>query len=150
MGSDDWDPFRELVNLRNRFDQLFERRLATAFVDDDSARAAWAPPVDVFEDEQRIVVQAEIPGVCEDSVSLEFREGVLVIRGERPTPRGDRVYHRIERLHGPFERLVRVASKVDVERIQASYEQGLLTVSLPLSPPDGRTIHIQESPPGHP
>ncbi len=145
MPFDEWDPFRELVNLRNRFDELFERRFSHAFVEDGAPRPTWAPQVDVFEDGARLVVQAELPGVEENAISVEFADQVLAIRGERPTGgAGERTYHRIERQHGAFERLVRVESQVEVDAISARFEQGVLTVCLPLRRPDGRSIPVAE------
>jgi HSP20 family protein len=143
MPFDEWDPFRELINLRNRFDELFERQLSSAFLGGNAPRPTWAPPVDVFEDGAHLVVQAEIPGVDESSISVEYHDQVLAIRGERPTVgEGARSYHRIERQHGPFERLVRVDAPVDVDAIAARFEAGVLTVRLPVRKPGGRTIPV--------
>lgn len=96
----------------------------------------WIPAVDILEDKDRIQLAAELPGVKPEDVTISMENNLLTIRGEKHQPaaeqRGDRT-HRFERSYGAFERIFTVPSTVDVERIEARYEHGVLSVTLPKS-----------------
>src|SRR5437762_10811997 len=99
----------------------------------DSAGASWVPPVDIFEDADSIRIMAEIPGVNPEAVKISLENNVLTIHGTKEQvaeERSERV-HRYERTYGAFERSFTLPATVDANAIQATYENGVLTVTLP-------------------
>jgi HSP20 family protein len=97
--------------------------------------ASWVPPTDVSEDTNSIEITMELPGVDPDDVRISLENNVLTIRGEKQqedVENDDRV-HRIERIYGMFQRTFVLPNTVDPERIEARYENGVLTVRIPKS-----------------
>jgi HSP20 family protein len=129
-----YDPFRDLAALQERMNRIFEDTLAGASRrEDDALAATWAPPVDVLEKKDRIVLTAELPGFAEDQIQLRFEDGVLTLEGERRFEKeGDESrYHCVERSYGRFSRSFRLPANVDEEAISATFASGLLVVELP-------------------
>lgn len=128
-----WDPLQDLLAAQQRIN-----RLATG-------PAGWIPPVDLFETADRYVVMAELPGLTQDDVQLQYHEGRLTISGvrrEREAPCEQ--FHRIERGHGSFSRTFQLPIAVDGERISADLRDGVLTVTCPKTT-DSQVRHIQVS-----
>ncbi|HET8712810.1 MAG TPA: Hsp20/alpha crystallin family protein [Gemmatimonadales bacterium] len=99
----------------------------------DSVSASWVPPVDIFEQKDSIRIMAEVPGVKPEDVKISLEGNVLTIRGEKQQvaeEQTDRV-HRYERTYGQFERTFTLPATVDANKISASYEHGILTITLP-------------------
>jgi HSP20 family protein len=95
--------------------------------------AAWAPAVDISERKDAYVVAVELPGVKSDDVEITFEDGLLTIQGERHFARdaaGEKI-HRSERRHGAFRRSITLPSHVEVDRIEASAQDGMLEVVVP-------------------
>lgn len=126
-----WDPFREMVSMRRAMDRLIEN----AFGDEITGAGDWGLPLDVVEDEDAYVVKASLPGVKPENVEVTFNKGMLSIRGEvkdeSETTKGQ--YHLRERRFGSFSRTISLPSSVKADDIQASYEDGILTLKLPKS-----------------
>ena len=127
----------DVSTLQGRFNRLLDEALRGwpqgAQDDGDSLVGRWLPPVDVFEDKDAVRITAELPGVKPEDVKISLENNVLTVRGEKrqtAEETTDRV-HRYERTYGAFERSFAVPSTVDAEHIQASYDQGVLTVRLP-------------------
>ena len=93
----------------------------------------FVPAVDVSEDEDHVILTAEVPGMGREDLDVSVDNGVLTIRGEKKeeTKSEKAGYHRIERRYGQFERRVRLPDYVDVEKIQATYKDGVLTLEMP-------------------
>jgi HSP20 family protein len=119
-----WDPFRELLGM----DEEYERALGRS-----SARHAWAPTMDVRETDNHFEVTVDLPGLEPSDVSVTFEDGVLTISGKREisSDRSDETFHRIERSYGSFARSLRLPRTADGEKIQASFDKGVLTVTVP-------------------
>lgn len=134
MTRDVWNPLEELVRLRRRFNELFERSFVGPMTEDQAMRHHWEPPIDVYREGDKVVVLAEIPGVSRDQIDLEFKGNRLSIRGLRhpSSDDGQAVYHRLERQHGPFERVVILNDPIIIDAIRAGYADGILTIELPL------------------
>lgn len=99
----------------------------------DAITSAWVPPCDVFEDKEAVRIIMEVPGVKPEDVRLSLENNMLTIRGEKKQvaeEKAERV-HRYERSYGVFERAFALPSSVDVEQIEARYDNGILTVTLP-------------------
>ena len=91
------------------------------------------PPVDVAETQETIRVRAEVPGMKQDDIAIEFENGVLTIRGERKLEKNDdgTTWHRVERTYGNFVRSFTLPRTVDPERIAATYRDGVLEIEIP-------------------
>ncbi len=147
------DPFRELSELQERLNRVFDETLSRGSSDrtDEPALASWTPPVDVFETRDRLVLLAELPGLTEADVSLRIDGDVLTLEGERRARRETEgeTWHRVERPHGRFYRSFALpATRFDLERISASFENGILAIESPRrEETQARQIRIQASPP---
>ena len=138
------DPYREL--------DRFNRALGSAFAftrqdREDESLAAWVPPVDIHEEKERLVITAELPGFKENEISITTENGMLTISGERKFEKEEngKNYHRVERSYGRFARSFSLPNNVDREKIQARFENGLLSVDLPKrEDAKPRTIKITE------
>ncbi|MCP9484599.1 MAG: Hsp20/alpha crystallin family protein [Gaiellaceae bacterium MAG52_C11] len=100
-------------------------------------RHGFRPSVDCFHTSEphELTVVVELPGVDPESVRIAVEERSLTIAGKRPRPRvGGQVYQQIEIEYGPFQRVLQLAEDVDVAAASASYERGLLTITLPIAP----------------
>lgn len=120
-----WDPFVEMRRMQDEMNRLF------AGLEGRPAMGAF-PPVNVWYGENSVVVTAEIPGVRRDDIDLTIREDTLTIRGTRePEVKGsDVAWHRRERAYGEFERIVDLPFRVDPDRVEARFTNGLLEVEL--------------------
>lgn len=124
-----YNPFGDLRRMEARF---FEPFFRFPFVNEEMQSSAWNPPVDVHEENEKIVVKVEAPGVDEKDLHVTFEDGLLTISGERTFERkDDRNYHRIERAYGSFTRSFTLPRSVDSTRIAASYRNGVLEIEIP-------------------
>jgi HSP20 family protein len=134
MAIERWDPFREAISLRDAMTSL----LQDSFVRPGGmpAQGAFATfPLDVSETENEFVVRASLPGVKPDDVQITVHGDTLTIRGESKAE-GDRKgeqWHLRERRFGAFQRALTLTTPVDPDQAQASYEHGVLTLTLPKS-----------------
>ena len=99
----------------------------------DESPASWVPPVDIFEDVEGLRLIAEIPGVKPEDVKISLEDNVLTIKGAKQQAAEERTerVHRYERTYGTFERSFTLPATVDASNIKATYEHGVLTVTLP-------------------
>jgi HSP20 family protein len=126
-----WDPFRDILTLQNRMNSVFEdynRREGQA----DSMAAAFAPPVDIYEDTHKIVLNLEAPGMKQEQFDIQVENNTLTVRGERKfdTEQKEENYHRVERRYGAFYRAFTLPQTVNTEQVQASYDAGILRIEL--------------------
>jgi len=128
-----WDPYRDLVTLRDRMNRLFEDVSGPRSEERDVMASAWAPSVDIYENENEVVLAAEIPGVEEKDVEIKVEDGNLTLRGERKFEKETKEenYHRIERSYGSFFRSFALPSYIDQDRIEAEHENGVLKIRMP-------------------
>jgi len=128
------DPAAEVSNLERRINRLFGDALSNFdWQYRDNAGAAWVPPVDIFEEPDALRITAEVPGVSPDNLKISLENNVLSIHGTKEQvaqERSERV-HRYERTYGAFERSFTLPATVDANNIKASYEHGVLTLTLP-------------------
>ena len=131
------DPF---AGFRREMDRLFDDFFAPAetrsFASPAHAERALMPSIDIDESEAAYTVTAELPGIDPKDVELDLRDNALAIRGEKRSERneddGGRRY--AERSYGRFERVIPLPAEVDAEKVEASYENGILKVVLPKNP----------------
>ncbi len=129
-----WDPWKDLATLQERMNQLFEDTSPAARGREGvKAGGLWSPAVDIYENEEAVVVKAELPGIPKDQVSVEVKDGVLALRGERKVEKEiqEENYHRVERSYGAFQRSFSLPSTVDAEKISAELKDGVLEIRLP-------------------
>lgn len=135
------DPFDMLRAEMDRvFDGFFGRPTAsffpTRFATLPSAAGFIAPHMDVRETDTALVIEAELPGLAEKDVDLTIADGVLTIKGEKTFEQKDERenYHMAERRYGSFSRALRLPDSVDAEKVAATFEKGVLTVTMPKRP----------------
>ena len=128
-----YDPFRDLRTLQEEVNRLFSTNLTRAFDDEGISRGAWAPSVDIYENKDQIVLEAELPGMKQEDFDLSVENNVLTLRGERKFEKTDETdnYHRVERSYGAFTRSFTLPQTVSAEEAAAEYNNGVLRVSLP-------------------
>ena len=127
-----FEPFRELAAVQAHLNRIFNEPYAPG--DDTLTRADWVPAVDVFETEQHeLVLKAELPGIKREDIDLKVENNVLTIRGEKKQQAEERTerVHRYERSYGVFERSFALPTTVDSEKVSATFQNGILTVTVP-------------------
>jgi HSP20 family protein len=125
-----WDPFRELEELQERVNRVFQDRMSRS----EARERTWAPVVDVYEDETSVVVRAELPGMKREDISIEVTQESLTIGGDRKfEPDESRKYVRMERPYGPFARTFAINIPIRTGEVKASYKDGILEVVVPKS-----------------
>jgi HSP20 family protein len=126
------DPFRELIELQQNINRLFDESFG-AKAGESAALSAWTPPVDIFEDEGSFVLLLDLPGVSRDDIKVNLSENVLSVSGERrfEDEAGRDKYHRIERSYGQFFRSFTLPPNVDTEAMRAESKDGVLRLTLP-------------------
>ena len=126
-----FDPYRELTSLQDRLNRALGSTFGRGEREDETL-AAWAPPVDITEEKDRILITAELPGFKNDEISIQTENGMLTLSGERRLEKesSDKAYHRIERSYGRFVRSFSLPNNVDREKIQARFTDGLLQIEL--------------------
>jgi HSP20 family protein len=142
------DPFMSLHREMNRlFDDVFRGfgLPASASGGGQDSMAVMSPQIDVSESDKEIRICADLPGVREQDVDIRLDENVLTIRAERKQERDEENenYHVIERSHGSFQRSLRLPAGIDAENVDASFENGVLTVRIPKSSEAQRSRRIQ-------
>jgi len=126
-----WRPSRDLEEWERRFDDLFGRPSWRLPVEE----RGWMPAVDVFEKADRFVVKAELPGMKEEDIDVSVVGDTLSIKGEKKTETEvkEEDYYRCERSYGSFYRSIPLPPNVDANKIEASFDDGVLEVALPKS-----------------
>jgi HSP20 family protein len=124
-----WDPFREVVALQNRVNNLFREMNET---DSPLTTAGFVPAVDVYEDAKKVVLKLEVPGIEEKDLDVRVENNTLTVKGERKFEKEEKEenFHRIERRYGTFYRAFTLPSTVDSEHINAGYTNGILKLEL--------------------
>ena len=126
------DPFRSVDQM---FDELW-RNWPSRFLQWDTARPLLHPAMDVIESEKDLTVRVDLPGMKLEDVKVELEDSTLTISGEMGDTveqEGDR-YHYRERSYGAFQRSLRLPNTVDAERVDATFENGVLSIVLPKLP----------------
>jgi HSP20 family protein len=128
------DPFNELRSVQEDVNRIFNAAFTRPGQEERGLeKVSWAPHIDIYEGEQSIVLEADLPGVKASDFSLSVENNILTLRGERRLEKdvkGDR-YHRIERQYGRFRRTFNLPSSINVEKVAADLRDGVLRVTLP-------------------
>jgi HSP20 family protein len=129
-----WKPARDMFSLQNSMNHFFDD-FFFPMGRGETVRNVWNwnPKVDIYEEEDQIVVTAELPGVDKKDIEVDVRDGVLTLKGERSADNEvkEKNYYRKERSFGKFERSFKLQRDVDPGKITADYKDGILKVSIP-------------------
>jgi len=131
-----WEPAAELNTLQNEMNRLFSSFVDTPIrASSGEARRLWIPAMDLVESDDQYVLRADLPGLSDEDIKIEFESGVLTISGERRATRTDTEtkdgYRRIERSYGRFSRSLTLPDGVDADAVEASFDKGVLEVRIP-------------------
>jgi HSP20 family protein len=131
MAINRWDPFRGVVFLQNRGNSLFREG-----GDSQPTTGSFVPAVDVYEDNEKVVLKLDVPGIEEKDLDVRVENRTLTVKGERKFEKEEKEenFHRIERRYGSFYRAFTVPSTVDVENVDAKYTAGVLKLELKKKP----------------
>ena len=127
-----WNPMRDMLNLNNA-NRFFDGFFAPSSELRVSDRYNWYPKVDIYDNEDAIVLKAELPGVEKDDIVVDVKGRVLTLKGERSADSEvkENNYYRRERTYGSFERRFALPDNVDPGKITADYKNGVLEVGIP-------------------
>ena len=132
MNINRFDPFRDLKTLQDEVNRLFSANFSRSFGEEGFTRGAWAPSVDIYENKDEIILEAELPGMSREDFELTIENNILTLRGERRFEKKDETdnYHRVERAYGQFSRSFTLPQTVSPEGATAEYKNGVLRVVL--------------------
>ncbi len=130
-----WDPFRDVLTFQNRMHSLLQdyaREGSSRGEADTLAAGAFVPPVDIYEDAEKIVLTLEVPGISQEAFDISVENNTLSVRGERQWKHEQKEenFHRVERRYGSFSRAFTLPQTVDKDSVQASYDAGVLHIEL--------------------
>jgi len=126
-----WEPFRGVTTLQDQINRLFSDTFERT--GEQSSLSAWAPAVDIYENEHELVVKADLPDVDSKDLDIRVENNLLTIRGERKFEKkvNEENYLRVERSFGSFARSFTLANTVNPDAIKADYQNGVLTLTIP-------------------
>jgi HSP20 family protein len=137
-----WDPIRELDSLQGDMNRLFDRFFEGRGANGMSRR--WIPAMDLVETDDHLVLRGDLPGMTEDDVDIEIKDNVLTVSGERKAESEEKGegYHRVERAFGTFSRSLTLPQGVDADRVDATFDKGVLEVRIP-KPAEAKPTRVQ-------
>ncbi len=131
MGLSIWSPSRELATLREAMNRLFDDSFSRAMGTFNTFEQVSVLPIDVYTTDDDIVVTASVPGLDPESVTVTVEGDALTISGETPGRLENVSYLFCEQFHGKFSRTLKLNVPVDADRIEATFDKGVLTLVLP-------------------
>ena len=128
-----WEPFREFATLQDRINRVFRDSYSGADRDEALTTSSFSPAVDVYEDEHKVTLKIEVPGIDEKDIDVQVENNVLTVHGERKIEKEEKEenYRRVERQYGSFTRTFNLPQTVDTESVSATYDKGVLKIALP-------------------
>lgn len=128
-----WSPFRHLSVLRDEIDRLFDSPLNEMTTGSQQFLNGWLPAIDLYDEPNHLMLRAELPGMKKQDINISLHGDVLTLSGER---KEEEVFdkaetYRAERFLGKFQRTMTLPVPVNAGKVQASYKDGILTVTLP-------------------
>jgi HSP20 family protein len=133
MGLIKWNPAGEIETTEDDFSRILDSFFGFNLVPALRNETGWTPRVNVEESENSFEVTAELPGMDKKAISIEVQDGALAIRGEKnlENEKKEANYNIFERSHGKFERVFRLPKHVDINKIEAQYNDGVLKINIP-------------------
>jgi len=130
-----WGPFRDLLTTQKEdfINRLFNETFPAVFGEQEPTTRTWAPPVDIYETDNALVLKADLPGIDPKDVDIRVENGVLYLKGERKLEKEEKKenYHRIERSYGAFTRSFALPNSIDADHVTAEYKGGQLILTMP-------------------
>ena len=128
-----FEPFRDLLTSQREYVRLLKEAFSPMSGETEVSTRSWAPPVDIYETEDAIVLKAELPGIDPKDVEVRVEDNTLYLKGERNYEKeiNEQNYHRIERSYGSFARSFSLPNSISAEKVKAEYKDGLLTLTMP-------------------
>jgi HSP20 family protein len=127
-----YNPFRELRTMQDQMNRMLDMAWNREF-GEELKEGVWQPPVDIYEDEHSVIIKAEVPDVEQKDIEVKIENGTLTLRGERKHSSDIRKenYYRVERYFGQFQRSFSLPQTIDQDKVQATCDKGILTITLP-------------------
>ncbi|WP_456384661.1 Hsp20/alpha crystallin family protein [Persephonella sp.] len=128
-----WNPFRELARIEQELNKVFNELVPTPKTAEIAEVTTWNPRVDIYEKDNKLVIEAEIPGAKKEDVEVKIKDNAVVIKGEvkKEEEEKDKTYYRTERFYGVFERVIPLPVEVKVDEAKATFENGILKIEIP-------------------
>lgn len=126
LWNQDQHPWRGLLDLQRNLDRVFDQTLADDFRWQEST---LQPACDIDETESHYVVAVDLPGIAKKDIQLEIKDGEITVSGERKREKKEQGFS--ERYHGKFQRTITLPAHVDAEKVEAYYQDGVLTIAVP-------------------
>jgi HSP20 family protein len=128
-----WEPLRELGSLQNEMNRLFNTVFDTPSPSNAGTLRRWMPAMDLVESGDHFVLRADLPGMSEEDVKIEFEDGTLTVSGERKAEHEEKEegYYRVERAFGSFSRTLTLPKGIDADAVSASFDRGVLEIRIP-------------------
>ena len=128
-----WEPLRDLLGNQRDYERFFREGFPAFFGESELSTRTWAPPVDIFENADNIVLKAELPGIDPKDVEIRVEDNTLYLKGERKFEKEvkEENYHRVERSYGSFARSFSLPNSIAADKVVADYKDGLLTLTMP-------------------
>ena len=127
-----WEPFREFSPMEDRLTRLFRGSFNPERPEEALTTTSLAPPVDIYEDEHKITLKIEVPGIDEKDIDVRIEGNTLTVQGERKLEKEEKEenFRRVERQYGSFTRSFTLPSSVDTGQVSAHYDKGVLKINL--------------------
>ena len=128
-----WEPFREFSPMEDRLNRFFREALNSERPEEALTSTSIAPPVDIYEDEHKIALKIEVPGIDEKDIDVRIEGNTLTVHGERKLEKEEKEenFRRVERHYGSFTRSFTLPGSVDPAQVSADYDKGMLKINLP-------------------
>lgn len=139
-----FNPAGDIFSLRNRMNHMFDGFFCPAPKGDEELSVwNWKPVVDVYDNDDNIVIKAELPGVEKENIIVDVKGRFLILKGTRSLENEvkEERCHRQERIFGKFKRVFTLPADVDSEKIKAGYKDGVLTIDIP-KPEEKKTRQV--------
>ena len=129
-------PFQEFTSLQKQLNRLFDAFSGETSLmpfEDNLSGSEFGPPVDIYEDDQKLTFKVEVPGIDEKDIKVETENNLLTVHGERRLEKDikEENLRRMERHYGAFSRSFTLPSTVDPQNIEANYAHGVLEIQMP-------------------
>lgn len=131
-----WNPWRNMRTLHDRMNQMIDNDFfPSTWLDEGSGLSRWNPAVDIFDNGDKIVLKAELPGVDKENIEVDLKDNILTLQGERNNESEvkEENYYRKERTYGRFERSFSLSGDLDPDKVSAEYKDGVLRIEIPKS-----------------
>jgi HSP20 family protein len=139
-----WDPFREVNSLQRRLNTLFDDYSRQQGDSSAVTMGSFVPAVDIYEDQQKVTLKLEVPGIRQQDLDVQIENNILTVRGERKFTSDEKEenFHRIERRYGSFTRSFTLPSTLETGSVKANYENGVLQIDLNKAETKPRQIKV--------